>query len=221
MIRIIRENKGFFACFAIFVVAGAWYIFEYPKGHDVLLLNRLHGGFIDYIFRFLTYLGDGYAYVVFILLLLFFRFYYALIALVSSIGGGLLGQLAKRIFFPDQPRPKLYFKDLKDLSFLDGVEVHSYFSFPSGHTITAFTIFLLIALMVNNKRLGMLFFCGAFLTGISRIYLVQHFFMDVYAGAIIGTMVTLLVYYIFHKFINVDKNPWLNRRLYRRTKAVE
>ena len=39
----------------------------------------------------------------------------------------------------------------------------------------------------------------AILVGYSRIYLSQHFFEDVYAGSIIGVVITIIVYFSINK----------------------
>jgi undecaprenyl-diphosphatase len=58
------------------------------------------------------------------------------------------------------------------------------FSFPSGHTITAFAVAIPMVLVYPNLMVGLLF-C-AISIAISRILLGMHFLSDVIAGAIIG-----------------------------------
>jgi len=59
------------------------------------------------------------------------------------------------------------------------------FSFPSGHTITAFAVAVSLARFYPELSLG-LFFC-ALSVAASRILLGMHFLSDVLAGAVIGT----------------------------------
>ena len=59
------------------------------------------------------------------------------------------------------------------------------FSFPSGHTITAFAVALTLSLAYPEMAPGLLF-C-ALSVAISRIMLGMHFLSDVLAGAAIGT----------------------------------
>jgi undecaprenyl-diphosphatase len=61
------------------------------------------------------------------------------------------------------------------------------FSFPSGHTITAFAVSVSLALFYPPLAIGLLF-C-ALSVAISRIILGMHFLSDVVAGATIGTAV--------------------------------
>jgi undecaprenyl-diphosphatase len=59
------------------------------------------------------------------------------------------------------------------------------FSFPSGHTITAFAMALALSAFYPVMLLGLLF-C-AFSVALSRILLGMHFLSDVLAGAAIGS----------------------------------
>ena len=59
------------------------------------------------------------------------------------------------------------------------------FSFPSGHTMTAFAVSISLALFYPSL-IPALMFC-AFSIAVSRILLGMHFLSDVMAGAIIGT----------------------------------
>ncbi len=59
------------------------------------------------------------------------------------------------------------------------------FSFPSGHTITAFAMALSLGVFYPVMLLGLLF-C-AFSVALSRILLGMHFLSDVLAGAAIGS----------------------------------
>jgi undecaprenyl-diphosphatase len=59
------------------------------------------------------------------------------------------------------------------------------FSFPSGHTITAFAFCIPMVLHYPQLTPGLLF-C-AFSIGLSRILLGMHFLSDVVAGAILGS----------------------------------
>lgn len=60
------------------------------------------------------------------------------------------------------------------------------FSFPSGHTITAFAVSVSLLLFYPELTLGLLF-CACSVA-VSRILLGMHFLSDVLAGAAIGTL---------------------------------
>jgi undecaprenyl-diphosphatase len=59
------------------------------------------------------------------------------------------------------------------------------FSFPSGHTITAFAVALSLSAFYPGLTIGLLF-CAVSIA-LSRILLGMHFLSDVLAGAAIGT----------------------------------
>ncbi len=63
------------------------------------------------------------------------------------------------------------------------------FSFPSGHTITAFAVAISLAHFYPDLGIGLLF-C-ALSVAASRILLGMHFLSDVVAGAGIGTILAL------------------------------
>jgi undecaprenyl-diphosphatase len=61
------------------------------------------------------------------------------------------------------------------------------FSFPSGHTITAFSIAISLGLYYPSLLVGLLF-CAASV-GASRVILGLHYLSDVIAGAVIGAAI--------------------------------
>lgn len=68
------------------------------------------------------------------------------------------------------------------------------FSFPSGHTITAFSVAVSLSRFYPDLALGLLF-C-AISVAASRILLGMHFLSDVLAGAAIGTLLAYGVTWI-------------------------
>jgi undecaprenyl-diphosphatase len=60
------------------------------------------------------------------------------------------------------------------------------FSFPSGHTITAFSVAISLSVFYPPLTIGLLF-C-AVSVALSRILLGMHFLSDVLAGAAIGSV---------------------------------
>jgi membrane-associated phospholipid phosphatase len=51
------------------------------------------------------------------------------------------------------------------------------------------------------KPISILFFLLAIACGYSRLYLGQHFFADVYAGSIVGTLLSVGLYMLGKRFI--------------------
>ena len=76
----------------------------------------------------------------------------------------------------------------------------AYHSFPSGHTITAFSMATVIAKEFNNKRwVGATAYGLASLVGLSRIGLSKHWASDVFTGAVLGYTIGNFTYHFNEK----------------------
>lgn len=179
------------------------------KGELELWLNQKNSPFADVFFKYWTHVGDGTVYVIVILLLIAFHSYWsALYLLLVSFLQTILVQVPKLVFFPEAPRPKSFFGERVALHFVEGVEVHAWNSFPSGHTATAFAITCALSfLLVQSKHhiWGIILFVIAALVGISRVYLLQHFFIDTCVGALLGVFSAFIVYYLLNRFTFSEK----------------
>jgi len=180
-----------------------------PKGDDVLFINGNHSDITDSFFTFITLGGDGKIFIPLIIILLFIRFSYALVAVSAWAGHGLICGIMKNFVFPTMLRPTGHLDD-DLLHFVPGVDVHTNYSFPSGHTATAFCFAILIALLIRRRSVFFIVITFAALVAYSRIYLLQHFLVDVAGGAFIGTLVAILCWYLFESY---GKAEWLGRRL--------
>ena len=164
------------------------------KAEKHLEFNAFHSPFFDIFFYYFTFLGDGVTAVLVVILLLTVKYRFALVVGLSNIISALITQFLKHQVFDNFVRPKKYFEGVHDLYFVPGVDNYLYNSFPSGHSTCAFSLYFALSLIVKNKLLKFVFFAMAILVGYSRIYLSQHFFEDVYAGSIIGVVITIIVY---------------------------
>jgi membrane-associated phospholipid phosphatase len=92
------------------------------------------------------------------------------------------------------PRPRRFFVErLHDIYFVPGVEVLDNFrSFPSGHSVCAFTAATVFSYYVKNKYWSLVFLLLAALVAYSRMYMSQHFLEDVTAGATEAVLLTML-----------------------------
>ncbi len=209
--NLIRENKLFFYIYSVFlVICFAWLIIA-PKGLFLIVLNRNHTEFFDFFFYYTTMIGDGIFIVLASVPLLLISIRAFAFSISSFALSGLLSQAIK--FILSSPRPYSWFADTSSFHFVPGVDVLSGNSMPSGHTATAFAFFLALAITFRNKRLGIIFISLAILVGISRIYLFQHFFEDVFAGAILGVVSVFFLQFIFTEFIKKDSSGKFDRPL--------
>ena len=98
-------------------------------------------------------------------------------------------------------RPKIWFmkmKRIEEVNFVEGINVLvGPTSFPSGHAMSAFALYSLIAFfLLKKKMVAVLFFVIALFIAISRVYLVHHFFEDILVGSTIGVSLAMLIYYL-------------------------
>jgi membrane-associated phospholipid phosphatase len=181
----------------------------YNKADLHLLLNAHHTPLADIFFKYITEIGGSVPFIVGGILFLF-KYSHGVLIIASQLFAGLVVQVLKRIF--DVPRPKLFFAEhfpAVSLPFVEGVNVHSVHSFPSGHTVSIFALFFCLSLITKQRYWQWFYFLVAMLVGFSRIYLSQHFAEDVLAGSIVG-VVFAFIYALFHQNL---KTPWLQRKI--------
>lgn len=161
------------------------------KNELFLLLNGNGGLIADYFFSFVTYLGDGALWVLVALWFWFKKRKLFALAVSAFAASTTLTQVCKYFIIPNEPRPK---KALTDVAYhyVKNVELHEISSFPSGHTATAFTFFLLFTLVLKNRWVVPVGLMYAVLVGYSRVYLAQHFPFDV-AGGITVAIFSLII----------------------------
>lgn len=203
MKEIFKSNTAFLVPYLLFLIAGSQLMLTHSKASLHLFFNGYYNTAADIFFSRLTNVGDGIMVMLIAIVLLFIRYKYCLLLVLTTSTAGIITQFLKRTFFDDVVRPQKFFESLKDhLRLVPGVDIHLNNSFPSGHSTTAFALFLTLALISKKQYVKFLLFCTALLIGYSRIYLSQHFFNDVYAGSLIGVSVTLVIYYF------VQKSKW-------------
>lgn len=212
--RLGLLNPYFYVPYAGALLLGGCFLLISERGDALLYINRNHTPFFDLLFYYGTELGNGLFYLLVIILLAFYKYKYALLSAICFSITGALTQFLKKVIFSEYLRPKAFFQGIEDLYFVEGVKIFTKYSFPSGHTATAFSLFCLLALIVPKNKYGLLFIGMALIGGVSRIYLVQHFFVDVYFGSLLGVSVTTIIYYYFKKWNWVNSQEWLNRRLF-------
>lgn len=193
----------------LFFLGGGIVLVFQSREETFLYLNGLHSPLLDSIFPSITYAGDGWLVLFILVILLFYKFGYALDFTIASLLSLIFVQSGKRLFFADAMRPLgVLGEDL--IHAIEGVKIHAARTFPSGHSTTAMLIFFYLALISKNPLIKMLFICIAFAGGYSRIYLGQHFFTDVYIGFAIGIFCVVLVTTWRN---SVGEYSWYNRKI--------
>ena len=172
-----------------------------PKAELHLALCQPHTSFLDAVIPAFTNLVDWLPYLV-ILLLLFYRAGWATFLASNLLLSTLIVQPIKHIVCA--PRPLTWFaENMPDVSLplVEGVKMNYWLSFPSGHTTTFFVLFFSLSIILcaeNIKGKNILsflcFLCASF-GAYTRIYLSQHFALDVFVGILIAIFSTLILYY--------------------------
>ena len=200
-------HTTFSKCFAGFVVLSALLFVFMDSSYIVLIVNDLvASAHLDNIMKLYTNFALGWFFVVVaVVLLLFVSLRYSAMLCACGIVGGIIITVLKRYVFFNEMRPTVEFglqqfsHVMADYSYLEK------YSFPSGHTMAAFLIAALLSSFVKNKYAHIGFFAYAILIAFSRIYLLEHFYRDVFWGAIIAYCVVALIlsaYSIFEKIPN-------------------
>lgn len=210
MLRILSKNRILFAGYLLIFTFSLLFLACLGKKESHLLLTAFHPVSLGILMKLFTIFGDGLFMVIVGVLLLFRRFRYGLTILCSFLASSLLVQLLKRFAFPEYKRPVAWFHDLGiEIYRIGGVEYHSAFSFPSGHTTTAFAMFFGLAFLAKNTTLKILFLFLATITGFSRIFLSQHFLGDALAGSVIGIFTALVMQTLFEK----NRSEWMDKNI--------
>jgi undecaprenyl-diphosphatase len=151
--------------------------------------------------RIAMFFADFFIYILVILLLLFLLVGFneaekkknrlmVLYAFLSAIIARYFFTEIIRWFY-SRPRPFMEHQVIQLLG-------HDYTgSLPSGHAAFAFALATVV--YCYNKKFGWLFFIGAFLIGLARIFVGLHYPLDILAGAAVGIFSGWLVYRSFVK----------------------
>lgn len=198
-----KQNGPYLFVYVIVLAVLGYILLHHGKVQIHLVINAWVGNPAwDTFFKYITHVGDGLFAFLVIVALLFVNLRKALYILVSYAAAALVSSYLKYILYPNTFRPHSTFgyfvKEVK-LNLVEGVEMVAIRSFPSGHALSAFALFFCLIFMTKNHALKVLFFLLAFVSSFSRLYLSQHWLIDVYVGSLIGVGFSLLFYVVFYK----------------------
>ncbi len=234
MKSLFKQNAVFLTLSLMLALSLGLALIYIPKGELHLLLCDRHTHARDIFYRYYTTLAEWLPYVICVALLLFTKIGHGIFASTAMLLSTLLTQICKHIV--NAPRPVTWFTEHfpdTQLPLVDGVRMNLWYSFPSGHTTSFFAMTLAVCILITKslsaKRsnseavyqhcgltaiaVQLLLFFAATLGAYSRIYLSQHFAMDVFAGLLVGVLSTLAAYAIFYRF---QDKKWYNYRLFQK-----
>ena len=154
---------------------------------------------LDGIWVLATYLGDGYIWGLLALYLILFGGPSDHRNVLVSLAVVMVEITVLRLFkaFFARPRPTRLGHVYPSRT--AALDIHA---FPSGHATTAFGIAYLIAFFYPAWPNVLLAYLVAGAIGLSRIYLREHFPMDVIGGAVLGSFMSCLLAPLFCTLIH-------------------
>lgn len=166
-------------------------------------IQSLENEYLTVFYKMITIIADTYqSAIITILLVIFlcFKKHYreALFLAITMTTCGLVMPLLKNIFSRER------------LNFYRLIEISGY-SFPSGHTTSATTMYLTLAIILLSimKKLNKYFVfsiavLGIVIIGSSRIYLGVHYPTDVMAGICLGISIVSTVYILYYSNLSEE-----------------
>ena len=160
---------------------------------DILLYINTHlkNDFLDFLMPIISFFSDaGWLWIAIAVAMLFMKKYrrYGVALSIGLVLCLLIGNLGLKPLIA-RPRPYDAYSGIELI-----IEKLSDFSFPSGHTYSAFCGATVLFYM--NKKIGYGAFALAVLTAFSRLYLFVHYPTDVLAGIVMGVSLALLSMYL-------------------------
>lgn len=200
----------FFIYFSCWILLILLTLMTTDKYTSFTVINHFRSYPGDLLFTFFTILGNGTVLIPLAALLLFRKNYPALIGLLLSI---LLNTLIVGVLkhFFNHPRPlACYGEDIVQTA--SWIKLYTRYSFPSGHTASAFCMAAYLSLSYSNDRRvsGIAFVC-AVLTGYSRVYLGEHFLEDIWLGSIVGVFTAAATYVFVQYYVSRIINAFSKR----------
>lgn len=190
-----HRTRFFIYASGLLILLGVVLNMNLGPGDDLKLFNTLRGGSWDFVFRFLTLGGEFAIYAIATVFIFFRKKSDAIWIPVLGIVITGFSFLFKKVYA--SPRPGAFAAEswFSDLVLVEGVQpLTGMTSFPSGHTMGAYALaFFIVYLIPYCRKHWLVIFMLAGLVGISRIYLVMHFLVDVLQGVFLGIVIAFIV----------------------------
>ena len=186
--ELLIRHRSFIIPFLVLIIICFVIQLANSKTELFLRTNIYHNEFFDQFFKLSTMIGDGLTTVLVVIGMLFIKYRYSVLTLLAYAYTSVIVQVLKRIF--NSPRPSKFFEGLDPIRTIEGYPLYEWNSFPSGHSTSAFTLAVVLTYLLPYKNRHWIIIPIAVITAFSRVYLAQHFFLDVVAGAILGVVLT-------------------------------
>lgn len=220
LIELFKSISPFLVASIVFWLVGSLYfIADYGRVDMNLYFYCNRSIWADTFFLYATKTAELYATLFIFVVLLFYKNAYAIYYLLLALSVSLIVYFLKQKVF-GYIRPAFYIKEYLDIEAIANQKLLMNYSFPSGHTTFIFAGMCFLALLTKNKVAQIAFFIIALSCAISRVYLFQHFFIDVYVGSILGILISVFLYYITdfawknqpNRFIHFSSKDYIYKR---------
>ena len=144
MKRFFKENNFFLIPYILMVLFIIVLLLSYTKTELHIASNQANNAFFDVFFKYATNLGNGWMIAILFIGLLMVKYRFAFAFLTGSLITSVIVNVLKKLVFHDVYRPTKFFElyETYKLHLVEGVKMHMLQSFPSGHSATAFNVFL-------------------------------------------------------------------------------
>lgn len=206
-------TKNYFSyLFLAFVLIGLYPLLMWSKVDANVLVNDYIASYtLDPVFILYSQVFEGWCFLGIAVAMLFISRKKLVMFVLAGILCWLITLVLKDYVFGNLPRPNKFLPLESFSHILEDVSIYkSQYTFPSGHSMTAFAVMSLFSAFSKRQIWPVLFFVIAIGAAFSRIYLLQHFFVDIYAGAIIGYGITILNLYLFTKPFPISDTPLIS-----------
>lgn len=172
------------------------------KENAFLLLNIDLGPIADFLFYIWANAGDGFIWIPAFALTLMYKKKFVPFLMATIVLSTIITQSSKQVFFKSENRPTAVITSGSLIHKVPGIEIHTTNSFPSGHTATAFSLFLFCCFISAKKWIVPVGFAYALIGGYARVYVAQHFPIDLGAGILVAYCSILLSWVIHINYFN-------------------
>ena len=209
ILKKLTQNMFLLLSCCFLIIGLSYFLLGYDRIEMNLYFYCRRTALLDMFFKYATQLAELTVTIFFILLLFYYKnsyvvFYLLLILIVTLVVYFLKHEVFGYI------RPSLYLQGHLEITPIAGTSLLKNYSFPSGHTTFIFATMTYFSLLIKNKYIQACFFLMALSCAISRVYLFQHFYIDIYVGSILGIAISLLLFYLTKESILNNKQSFLS-----------
>ncbi len=208
MKEFLKNNAIYLTLYLGALITAAYFLLSYNKIliHEMCNYWVCNPG-VSTFYKYFTHVGDGLFVMGLGILVLFFNRKRGVYVLLAYVFAGVTSSIIK--YFFNYVRPFhyfVYYRKHYTLNLVDGVDMLGERSFPSGHSTAAFVVFSALAFSTENKMAKVVFFIIAINAAFSRMYLSQHWLVDITFGSLVGVTYAIIMYFAFYKSDRFNMN---------------